>query len=79
MSQSMKILEQYIFSSEETVERSFGKVLDHTRESIDLSFLESGRAPLLLDLDPEKQIGVIKSVKLDENARRLRAEVRLER
>ena len=64
-------------SSEEPVERSFGKeVLDHTRESIDLSFLESGRAPLLLDHDPEKQIGVIKSVKLDENARRLRAEVR---
>ena len=64
-------------SSEEPVERSFGKeVLDHKRESIDLSFLSSGRAPLLLDHDPEKQIGVIKSVKLDENARRLRAEVR---
>jgi len=64
-------------SSEEPVERSFGKeVLDHKRESIDLSFLASGRAPLLLDHDPEKQIGVIKSVQLDENARRLRAEVR---
>ena len=64
-------------SSEEPVGRSFGtEVLDHTRESIDLSFLASGRAPLLLDHDPEKQIGVIKSVELDENARRLRAEVR---
>lgn len=64
-------------SSEEPVGRSFGtEVLDHTREAIDLSFLASGRAPLLLDHDPEKQIGVIKSVELDENARRLRAEVR---
>ena len=64
-------------SSEEPVARSFGtEVLDHTREAIDLSFLASGRAPLLLDHDPEKQIGVIKSVQLDENARRLRAEVR---
>lgn len=64
-------------SSEEPVGRSFGtEVLDHARESIDLSFLASGRAPLLLDHDPEKQIGVIKSVELDENARRLRAEVR---
>lgn len=64
-------------SSEEPVARSFGnEVLDHGKESIDLTFLASGRAPLLLDHDPEKQIGVIKSVKLDENARRLRAEVR---
>jgi HK97 family phage major capsid protein len=64
-------------SSEEPVARSFGnEVLDHGKESIDLSFLASGRAPLLLDHDPEKQIGVIKSVQLDENARRLRAEVR---
>jgi HK97 family phage major capsid protein/HK97 family phage prohead protease len=64
-------------SSEEPVARSFGnEVLDHGKESVDLSFLASGRAPLLLDHDPEKQIGVIKSVKLDENARRLRAEVR---
>ena len=64
-------------SSEEPVDRSFGKeILDHTREAIDLSFLASGRAPLLLDHDPEKQIGVIKSVQLDEDARRLRAEVR---
>lgn len=64
-------------SSEEPVARSFGnEVLDHSKESIDLSFLASGRAPLLLDHDPEKQIGVIKSVQLDEQTRRLRAEVR---
>ena len=64
-------------SSEEPVERSFGnEVLEHTEEAVDLSFLASGRAPLLLDHDPEKQIGVIESVDLDGSARRLRATVR---
>lgn len=67
---------QIAISSEEPVVRSFGnEVLDHSAESIDLSFLASGRAPLLLDHDPEKQIGVIESVDLDES-RRLRATVR---
>jgi len=64
-------------SSEEPVARSFGnEVLEHTKEAIDLSFLASGRAPLLLDHDPEKQIGVVESVELDESTRRLRAKVR---
>jgi HK97 family phage major capsid protein len=64
-------------SSETPVERAFGvEVLDHSPESIDMSFLNSGRAPLLLDHDPEKQIGVIESVNLDGSARRLRATVR---
>ena len=64
-------------SSEAPVERSFGmEVLEHSAEAIDLSFLNSGRAPLLLDHDPEQQIGVIESVDLDGSARRLRATVR---
>ncbi len=64
-------------SSEEPVMRSFGmEVLEHSDEAIDLSFLKSGRAPLLLDHDPEKQVGVIESVSLDGSARRLRATVR---
>lgn len=64
-------------SSEEPVERSFGiEILDHKPDSIDLSFLNSGRAPLLLDHDPTKQIGVVESVTLDGLARRLRATVR---
>jgi HK97 family phage major capsid protein len=67
-------------SSEEPVERSFGmEVLSHDEEHIDLSFLRSGRAPLLLDHDPEKVIGVIKNVELDSSTRRLRAEVRFGR
>lgn len=64
-------------SSEAPVERSFGtEILDHSAGSIDLSFLKSGRAPLLLDHDPTKQIGVVESVELDSLARRLRATVR---
>ncbi len=64
-------------STEEPVERSFGlEVIDHTKASMSLDFLNSGRAPLLLDHDMEKQIGVVERVELDEDARRLRAEVR---
>ena len=64
-------------SSEEPVMRSFGmEVLEHSEEAMDLSFLQSGRAPLLLDHDPEKQVGIIESVSLDSSARRLRATVR---
>ena len=67
-------------SSEMPVARSFGnEILEHTPEAVDLSFLASGRAPLLLDHDPEKQIGVIESVDLDSSARRLRATVRFGR
>ena len=64
-------------SSEYPVERSFGiEVLEHSEEAIDLSFLNSGRAPLLLDHQPEQVLGVIESVELDGSARRLRATVR---
>ena len=64
-------------SSEQPVERSFGmEVIDHRAQSMDLSFLNSGRAPLLLDHDMEKVIGVVESAELDEGARRLRAMVR---
>jgi len=67
-------------SSEYPVQRSFGmEVLEHSPEAIDISFLNSGRAPLLLDHDPEKQIGVIESVELDSSARRLRATARFGR
>ena len=64
-------------SSEEPVERNFGKeILDHTEKSVDLSFLKSGRAPLLLDHDPRQQIGVVEDVTLDGSSRVLRATVR---
>ena len=64
-------------SSEEPVERSFGKeILDHTEKSVDLSFAKSGRMPLLLDHDPRQQIGVVEDVTLDSSSRVLRATVR---
>ena len=63
-------------SSEEPVERSFGlEVLDHKAEAIDLEFLGSGRAPLLLDHDPRQQIGVIERTEIGSD-RVLRADVR---
>lgn len=66
-------------SSEEPVQRSFGmEVLEHSPEAIDMAFLASGRAPLLMDHNPERQIGVIESVSLDDD-RRLRAQVRFSR
>jgi HK97 family phage major capsid protein/HK97 family phage prohead protease len=64
-------------SSEEPVKRAFGmEVIDHSRESMNLDFLNSGRAPLLLNHDMDTQIGIVESVELDEEARRLRAIVR---
>ena len=67
-------------SSEEPVERSFGmEVLGHGADDIDMTFIESGRAPLLLDHDMTKQIGVIEEFKLDEAAKRTVAVVRFGR
>ena len=64
-------------SSEEPVERSFGmEVLGHSRGDINMEFISSGRAPLLLDHDMTKQIGVIEEFKLDESAKRTIALVR---
>ena len=66
-------------SSELAVDRSFGKeILVHEQGAIDMEFLASGRAPLLLDHDMEKQIGVIESVELSAD-RVLRAKVRFGR
>jgi HK97 family phage major capsid protein/HK97 family phage prohead protease len=64
-------------SSEEPVERSFGmEVLGHSKGDINMEFIASGRAPLLLDHDMTKQIGVIEEFKLDESAKRTVAVVR---
>ena len=64
-------------SSEEPVERSFGlEVLRHADGAVDLSRLNSGHAPLLLDHDLTKQIGVIERTYLDQAERKLRSVVR---
>ena len=53
------------FSSEEPVERSFGReVLDHDPKSVNLSRLNGG-APLLLEHDRGEQIGVVEDARID--------------
>jgi HK97 family phage major capsid protein len=66
---------QVAFSSESPVERGWGvEVLDHQPSSIRRQRLEDG-APLLLEHDPDKHIGVIESVTIGED-RVARASVR---
>ena len=67
-------------SSEAPVERAFGtEILEHSATAIDLEFLGSGRAPLLLDHDMRQQIGVVEEVLIDSEARKTRAKVRFGR
>jgi HK97 family phage major capsid protein len=67
-------------SSETPVERSFGmEVLGHTEDEVNMEFMESKTAPLLLDHDMTKQIGVVEEFKLDETAKRTTAVVRFGR
>lgn len=55
------------FSSEHPVERYYGmEILDHSPESVDLSFLSSGRAPLLKDHRRDMQTGVIESAAIQD-------------
>lgn len=69
-----------VMSTENPVERGYGKeVLDHQAESIDMSWIATGRAPLLLDHDMAQQIGIIESVELDSDERKVRALVRFGR
>lgn len=66
-------------SSEEPVYRAqFGRneVLDHSPDSIDMGFMQSKTAPLLLGHDPDDQIGVIESFYLDQSSRRTKAVAR---
>lgn len=66
------------FSSETPVSRWFGdEILDHSPEAVDLSRLLSGGA-LLMDHDTRDQIGVVESVRIDED-RVARAVVRFGR
>jgi HK97 family phage major capsid protein len=55
-------------SSEAPYERWFGiEVLRHSADSVDLTRLGDGRHPMLLNHDTERQIGVITSVRIDED------------
>jgi HK97 family phage major capsid protein len=65
------------FSSEEPYDRSFGtEILSHSPKDVDFSFIASGRAPLLLNHDLEKQIGVIEEAQISDADKVGRAVVR---
>ena len=65
------------FSSEEPYDRSFGtEILSHNPQDVDFSFIASGTAPLLLNHDLEKQIGVIEEAKISDADKVGRAVVR---
>jgi HK97 family phage major capsid protein len=64
------------FSSEEPVERYFGsEVLDHGKDSIDLKFLRSGTAPVLVDHDMKDIVGVVEKASVGQD-RVARANIR---
>ena len=57
-------------SSEAPYERWFGvEILSHKKSAVDLTRLGDGRHPLLLGHDIDKQIGVIKSARIDDDKR----------
>jgi HK97 family phage major capsid protein/HK97 family phage prohead protease len=68
-------------SSEEPYQRFRGvEVLDHTKDAVDLSFLNSGAAPLLFQHNSHSgQIGVITKARLDETDKRIYVSVRFSR
>lgn len=54
------------FSSEEPYQRWWGiEVLGHKAGEVDMDWIASGHAPLLLQHDHDKQIGVIESAKIE--------------
>ena len=55
-------------SSTNPVEREFGyEVLEHNASSVDMEFMSSGKAPLLLDHDARQQIGVVERAYMDKD------------
>tara|TARA_R110000823_G_scaffold314456_2_gene443674 strand:+ start:3054 stop:5312 length:2259 start_codon:yes stop_codon:yes gene_type:complete len=65
-----------VMSTENPVERGYGnEILDHSPGAVNMSWIASGQAPLLLDHDRTQQIGVIESVELDSDERKVRARV----
>ena len=58
------------FSSEEPVDRgSYREILGHSQGEYDFARLNNG-APLLLNHDPDQQIGVVESARVDNDGRR---------
>jgi HK97 family phage major capsid protein len=56
------------FSSETPVDRGYMiEILDHGKDSVDMGWVVSGRAPLLADHDPTSQIGVVESAEIGKD------------
>ena len=67
------------FSSEAPVERGYGiEILDHSQNAMQMEFINSGRAPLLVDHDPTDVVGVVEQVAMGAD-RMARARVRFGR
>src|SRR3990172_1564953 len=65
------------FSSEDPFARWFGiEILDHDLDSVDMDFLQSKRAPLLLNHDTGELIGIVENAYIDSLARKGRAVLR---
>ena len=74
----LRTVKMGVSSEEPGYRQQFGRneVLDHSPDSIDMGFMQSKTAPLLLGHDPDDQIGVIESFYLDESSRRTKAVAR---
>lgn len=71
---------EFALSSEAPYERWFGiEILEHSPMAVNLERLADGRHPLLLNHDPERQIGVIEKAWLDDETRKLRIRARFSR
>lgn len=58
------------FSSEIPYERWWGvEILGHAEGEVDMSWIASGRAPVLADHDPSQQIGVVRSALVSRDRR----------
>ncbi len=67
------------FSSEQPYERWWGvEILGHAPGEVDMSWIASGRAPVLSDHDPRRQVGVVAKARIG-NDRRGKASVRFSR
>ena len=68
------------FSSEYPYKRWFGiEILDHKPSSVRMDFMKSGRAPLLMDHNQSRVIGIIESARIDSKDKAGRAGVRFGR
>lgn len=61
---------EFSFGSETPVTRCFGdEILDHDREAVDFTRLNGGAAPLLLNHDPDRILGIVERAWIDGRRR----------